>query len=58
MHQPAQLIILGEGDPEYHHQLRVLREKYPTQIGLKIGFDETLAHLIEAGGSLSDAKPV
>jgi starch synthase len=50
--QPGQLIILGDGDPTYHHQLQVLREKYPARLGLKIGFDETLAHRIEAGSDL------
>lgn len=48
----CQMVILGEGDPEYHHQLTGFRDKHPHQVGLYLGFDEGLAHLIEAGADL------
>lgn len=47
-----QLVILGEGDPEYHVKLSSLKERHPQKVGLKIGFDELLAHRIEAGSDL------
>jgi starch synthase len=48
----AQLIVLGEGDPKYHRVMQDLRRQYPSQIGLTIGFDEALAHQIEAGADV------
>jgi starch synthase len=50
--QDVQLIVLGEGDPQYHWKLSALRERYPLKLGLMIGFDEKLAHRIEAGADL------
>ena len=52
LQQDVQLIILGEGDPEYHWKLSALRDRYPLKLGLMIGFDEGLAHRIEAGADL------
>ncbi len=52
LRRDVQLIILGEGDPEYHWKLSALRERHPLKIGLMIGFDEALAHRIEAGADL------
>jgi starch synthase len=48
----CQIVILGEGDPEFHHQLTGFRDKHPQQVGVYLGFDEGLAHLIEAGADL------
>ncbi len=48
----CQLIVLGDGDQEYHDQLQVLRDRNPTQVGLYLGFNETIAHVIEAGSDL------
>jgi starch synthase len=45
----TQVVILGEGDPKYHRLLSALAQQYPEQIGLRIGYDEALAHQIEAG---------
>jgi starch synthase len=45
----AQLVVLGEGDPRYHRMLEELRDRFPRQVGLTFGFNEGLAHLIEAG---------
>lgn len=45
----TQLVVLGEGDPTYHRGLEALRSHYPNRVGLLLGFDETLAHRIEAG---------
>jgi starch synthase len=48
----AQLVVLGEGDPKYHRVLEDLRRRHPRQVGLTLGFDEALAHRIEAGADL------
>jgi starch synthase len=49
---PVQLVILGDGDPIYHTKLEAIRDRYPNQVGLYLGFDEKLAHQIEAGSDL------
>src|SRR6185295_16572126 len=49
---PVQIVILGEGDPSYHAKLYAIRERYPKQVGLYIGFEENLAHKVEAGSDL------
>jgi starch synthase len=46
---PAQLAILGSGEPQLEQGFRVLAREHPQQASTTIGFDETLAHLIEAG---------
>jgi starch synthase len=48
----CQIVVLGEGDQEYHEQLKQLRERHPEQVGLYLGFNEAVAHLIEAGSDL------
>jgi starch synthase len=49
---PVQMVILGEGDPTYHARLHAIRERYPDRVGLQIGYDEALAHKVEAGSDL------
>jgi starch synthase len=48
----AQLIVLGDGEPHYRHQLEALRGRYPGRVSLTFGFDEGLAHRIEAGADV------
>ncbi len=48
----CQMVLLGEGDPEFHNELKQFQEKHPKQIGIYLGYDESLAHLIEAGSDL------
>jgi starch synthase len=45
----AQIVILGEGDPAVHKQLTAIRDHFPQKLGLRIGFDEGLAHRVEGG---------
>lgn len=47
-----QLGILGSGEPAYHEALEKAAKRYPEKIGLKLGFDEGLAHRIEAGSDM------
>jgi starch synthase len=46
---PAQIIVVGTGDRGLEHRLRALAAAHPRRVGCHIGFDETLAHLVEAG---------
>lgn len=48
-HLPAQLAILGSGDKAMEAGFRELATRHPGQIAFKLGFDEGLAHRIEAG---------
>ena len=48
----CQLVFLGEGDPEYHNEHEQFKNRYPDKVGLYLGFNEQLAHLVEAGSDL------
>jgi starch synthase len=52
LQQDVQLIVLGEGQAEYHALLTVLRSQFPSQVGLTLGQSEVLAHQIEAGADI------
>ncbi len=43
------LIMLGDGETKYKNELKKAAKANPDKFALKIGFDEHLAHLIEAG---------
>lgn len=44
----TQLVILGSGDPELETALRKETERHPDRVAIYIGYDEQLAHRIEA----------
>ena len=44
--------MLGTGEPRYQDMWRALAARYPDRIGARIGFDESLAHLIEGGADI------
>jgi starch synthase len=44
-----QLCVLGTGDAAYEVALTDLARRFPEKVSATIGFDETLAHAIEAG---------
>jgi starch synthase len=48
----VQVALLGTGDPPLELQFQSLRMRYPDRIGVRIGFDDALAHAIEAGADL------
>ena len=48
----AQLVVLGQGEAKLENALRALAAGYPRAIAVRIGFDENLAHRIEAGADL------
>src|SRR5262249_37304324 len=48
----VQFVALGSGEPPYEEILVALAERFPGQVGVRIGFDEALAHRIEAGADV------
>jgi starch synthase len=44
-----QLVMLGEGEPSLEQGMQKLAAKFPGKCAVKIGYDEELAHRIEAG---------
>jgi starch synthase len=48
----ASWVVLGTGDPVYEEMWRTLAARHPDRIGAQIGFDESLAHLIEGGADM------
>jgi starch synthase len=50
--QPLQLVILGSGERELEQQLKDLVAEHPGRIALTLGYDEALAHRIEAGADI------
>ena len=49
MKMDMQFVLLGSGDKGFEKQLKELALLYPDKLAITIGYDETLAHLIEAG---------
>ncbi|HKV05847.1 MAG TPA: glycogen synthase GlgA [Candidatus Acidoferrales bacterium] len=52
MKENLAIIALGTGQPEYEKLFKGLAEKYSARVGVKIGYDNTLAHKIEAGSDM------
>ena len=52
MDENLALVALGTGQPEYEKLFKGLAEKYSARVGVKIGYDNTLAHKIEAGADM------
>ncbi len=46
---PVTVALLGSGDPRYERQWRDLADAHPDRVGVRIGFDDRLAHLIIGG---------
>lgn len=45
----GQLVVLGQGDPGLQQALTEAALRHPQQVSVTLGFNESLAHLIEAG---------
>jgi starch synthase len=52
MERNATLAVLGSGEKAIVDFLVGLKVKYPERVGLKIGYDEALAHQVEAGADM------
>jgi starch synthase len=48
----AAFVVLGTGEPRYQDMWRTVAARYPNRVGAHIGFDESLAHLIEGGADI------
>ena len=49
---PAQLVVLGRGERELEGALAAVAARHPGRIAVVLGFNEELAHLIEAGADI------
>jgi starch synthase len=49
---PLQFILLGSGDKSVEQKLLTFARLYPKKISITIGYDEALAHQIEAGADI------
>jgi starch synthase len=52
INMPAQLAVIGSGDAVFEERLLQATQLYPGQVGVRICYDERLAHLAEAGGDM------
>ena len=52
LERKVQLIVLANGDPVFEDFFRDAAGRYPDRVAVQIGFDEPLAHRIEAGADL------
>jgi starch synthase len=48
----ATWVMLGSGEPHHEDFWRALAARHPSRVSATIGFDERLAHLIEAGADM------
>ena len=48
----AQLVVLGSGDAALENQFRAAAARYPISVGVRLGYDEQLAHRIIAGSDV------
>jgi starch synthase len=46
------IVLLGSGDERYQQLFGRIAKKYPKKAGIKIAYDNTLAHKIEAGADI------
>jgi starch synthase len=52
MQEDVLLAVLGTGDRRYEELFRALTTDFPGRVGVKIAYDNTLAHLVEAGSDM------
>ena len=45
----CQFILLGDGDDYLEKYYRYLKERFPAKVGVYIGYNDKLSHMIEAG---------
>ena len=52
LERDVQVVVLGNGEPKYEELCRQMAAKYPDKVRVIIGYDEALAHGIEAGSDM------
>src|SRR5581483_1687375 len=50
--EDAYIVALGSGEPEYEDFFRRMSTEFPGRIAVRVGFDNGLAHRIEAGADI------
>lgn len=48
----AYFVALGSGEPEYEDLFRAMQGEFPGRAAVRVGFDNRLAHLVEAGSDM------
>lgn len=48
----VQFVLLGTGDPKYHRLFGELAKTQPSRVGILLGFNNKVAHQIEAGSDI------
>jgi starch synthase len=46
---PLQIVVLGSGEAQYEQELRAQAKRYPERLAVLAGYDEAVAHRIQAG---------
>ena len=46
------IVALGAGEPKYEHLFRELATRFPEKLGVKVAYDNAIAHKIEAGSDM------
>ncbi len=46
------LVVLGSGQKEYEDMFRRLSKQFPQKVGVRVAYDDPLAHKIEAGSDI------
>jgi starch synthase len=52
MREDLMLAVLGSGDRKYEDLFKALAKAYPERVGVKIAYDNALAHKVEAGADM------
>ncbi len=52
MERELQIALLGNGEPRYQNFLSDAAARFPMKVAVRFGFDEPLAHQIEAGADI------
>ncbi len=52
MERDLQVVLLGNGEPHFENFFKAAAKRHPDRVAVEIGFNEPLAHQIEAGADL------
>jgi starch synthase len=52
MEEDVALLVLGTGEPYFENFFRELAAKYPQKMRVRVGYDNVIAHKIEAGADI------
>ena len=47
-----QFVLLGTGEIKYHELFRKLKQRFPDNVSINLGFNKEMAHLIEGGADI------